>query len=145
MRDEARFRYLAREFEAGLNPEVPGYIAINLDQARLLADEGAIPSPDGVYPYCPSFLVVRDKRSPLYAFPRRWAQGQGIILGVKPRIVRSGILTKGDPEWTLTCPGDIDYRDIKGIEPLGQEEWDFFERLQASLQPAAQEAKPHKK
>ena len=60
---------------------------------------------------------------------------KGVIITFSKNTLDDYKTVKGDDtshiqDIALICPKGLEYKYISGIEPLGQEEWDFFEKLQ---------------
>lgn len=57
---------------------------------------------------------------------------KGVVLGVTEQVAKDFIIVSGDDNGDvgLICPSGINYRYFSGIEPLGDEEYDYLVQLQ---------------
>ena len=76
------------------------------------------------------------RRSNLLKIIRESEKRKGFILGLNSKVLQSFIIENGDEkegDLKIICSNGLSYEYLSGIEPLGQEEWNYFVKLQNSI------------
>ncbi len=92
------------------------------------------------------FPFMKDEKESVHAFLKRGVSicqireaflktrhRKGVVLGLSEKILEFYEISggdKGEGDLVIKARGGLDYCFLCGLEPLGEEEWDFFERLQ---------------
>lgn len=62
---------------------------------------------------------------------------KGVVLGLGPSMIEQHLPMEGDKghgDLKIHLPAGLDISFLSGLEPIGQQEWDFFEKLQQELE-----------
>ena len=77
------------------------------------------------------------RRSNLLKIIHEAEKRKGFILGLNSKVLQSfkimGSCDIKEGDLKIVCPNGLPYKYLSGIEPLGQEEWDYLVKIQNSI------------
>jgi len=104
------------------------------DNARNIANNSPDDARDPEKEYRFFLEIVKDKKILDEAIAKA-KKRHGVVIGLSKSALGKGTVQHGDPgDLRILTPSGVDLSFISGIEPMGQEEFDFLKNLQRSLQ-----------